>query len=900
MGSHRFSRKELRQQISREDRNTIKDLRAQIRQLRAGANEEIKKAREACLLSKRPQLDDQDARFNETVKSLRADRRAVKKQIKSPCNAPALRGILAGPHDPASIPEYLRGAVEPFRAHHDKSVDLKDRLRVQRAEKVADTKQRPRRTAGERLSEANDLALQNIPEHLHGLWNQIKGSLRANRHRARWEAFLDWVDANPSEVATFHAQRQASTQAQLDRELAEEQARRAETERAQRELEAEIEQDERRPPPVPKGRGWKLSMVKGKKVESVHVLRHPSLEERAERAALEDRLWLAWRVGELEILQEQLAGPGSSVIHVSQAGGPVETFEMGGRTTRQAVEGWLKAKEAAAKAAQPKPSKQPKSPKQPRKGRGARGRTSTPPPVRILQLPPPLRVLALPAHMPEEPARPLADARADEESALRALDEVNEDVEVAGTHIEEVDGWILLRFREKPCVAIRERLKTAGFRWWEATISNQHGAWRAPASDRARQVAIAEARAFAETSPAASAHEEKRRERIERMKGRAARERRRAESTYQRARQLGEVIPLGQPILVGHHSEGRDRRYRDKIRRTYDEAFKGMNRAEELERRAAAAERNTAISSDDPDAIVKLKAKREALEEVRALLPQAQKVLKTSKDRNAARAALAALGFAPVYITRLTPDPPLDRWAVSTVRQNTTGELTRLRRRIEELEQRAAAPRPAAAQFGDARIYEEDNRVRIRFEDGKPPKALRERLGGHGFRWAPSIQVWQRKASTAAWYWARQILKDHAGKASCAAGSGDAEACCAECGDPPPVATNEGTALLEDSRRHGDGGELKLEPTSPAPKGTAVQASRPSTAQERTSSLFGAGGPVPPAPAPDRQEALDPTTTPDWRLTSWERTGSLFGPAGPVPPPPGERNVPSQTRLRFM
>lgn len=70
--------------------------------------------------------------------------------------------------------------------------------------------------------------------------------------------------------------------------------------------------------------------------------------------------------------------------------------------------------------------------------------------------------------------------------------------------------------------------------------------------------------------------EQIRAQRLERAKRKAARQLQWAESRERKANQAGEqahrmagVIPFGQPILVGHHSERRDRAYRDRIRQKY-------------------------------------------------------------------------------------------------------------------------------------------------------------------------------------------------------------------------------------------------------------------------------------------------------------------------------------------
>ena len=45
---------------------------------------------------------------------------------------------------------------------------------------------------------------------------------------------------------------------------------------------------------------------------------------------------------------------------------------------------------------------------------------------------------------------------------------------------------------------------------------------------------------------------------------------------------MAEAIPFGQPMMPDHHTYGRDRNYRNRMSRTYDRAFEGMDEAEEL------------------------------------------------------------------------------------------------------------------------------------------------------------------------------------------------------------------------------------------------------------------------------------------------------------------------------
>jgi hypothetical protein len=75
-------------------------------------------------------------------------------------------------------------------------------------------------------------------------------------------------------------------------------------------------------------------------------------------------------------------------------------------------------------------------------------------------------------------------------------------------------------------------------------------------------------------------------------------------------------IPFGQPILVGHHSEGRHRRAIAQIDRAMGAACENARKVESMAGRADGIEAQlaTSIYDDDPDAVERLRAKLEALE----------------------------------------------------------------------------------------------------------------------------------------------------------------------------------------------------------------------------------------------------------------------------------------------
>lgn len=214
-------------------------------------------------------------------------------------------------------------------------------------------------------------------------------------------------------------------------------------------------------------------------------------------------------------------------------------------------------------------------------------------------------------------------------------------------------------------------------------------------------------------------------------------------------------IMNGQPILVGHHSEKRHRRDLQRMSDNMRKAYEAHKSAETLTRRAAAAEANPAISSDDPNALERLREKLARLESSRDGMKAAnaaiRKYAKAGPDAQAA--ALAALGY---HRDLLKPDFAGRIGFPAYELTNTGAEIRRLQGRIAELERRAAAPEREPVTVGDVTVDESENRVRIQFP-GKPAATTIATLKQNGFRWSPRDGVWQRHSSEQAWRLALQI-----------------------------------------------------------------------------------------------------------------------------------------------
>jgi len=709
---------------------------------------------------------------------------------------------------------------------------------------IAKERRKERASAKVRRAESDDEVLKNIDPSLHPLFHRVKGTLRNKPRMSRTEAFMQYVHDHPDEAiprweATYtdayfarEYEKHLREQEQAPAPPVAKQKPKGKPRRTTRALPAGPQPA----PPVvspaslralgvapaamppapsaaPRSAAQKRETFSIRGVRAVRLKNpSPEVDDLLERASLQGASWIAWRVGDLEVVRI------NGHVHVKRPGAPIATIKSSPNlTTREVVQRWLDQEGAA---------------------------------------------------------RPFVQARAPQSAVALAQPEATAAGRPAGVQVMEVDGAIRIRFDERPPPELRERLKRAGFRW-------KPPAWETRASEGARQVAAEVASSYAAPAPALTEYEGKRLARVERLKTRAQRAKQEAQSTIERARKMAAVIPFGEPIHVGHHSEKRDRRYRAKIHHTFDQGFTKLREAEALGRRAAAADRNTAISSDDPEAVPKLEAKLAELQHTKDLLRAAGDVLRKAKDSAKARPALVALGLGEDFAARLTPGPPLQPYALATVKRNLDGEIQRVRRRMDDLRERLSKGPRAPEHIGDARIIEEDNRVRI-FFPGKPEETTRKALRSHGFLWAPSAGAWQRKASEGAWYWARSILRDRARSAPTPAPQTAPQRAPARVTNSATSGSPGGQASTFAEPRPASPAPLVLAPPTPEPAPRSARATRP-RAQTK---------------GPRRNLAFEDLKLSE--MSAWERTPSLFGQAGPVPPAqPGEQRAPKQKRIPF-
>jgi hypothetical protein len=99
--------------------------------------------------------------------------------------------------------------------------------------------------------------------------------------------------------------------------------------------------------------------------------------------------------------------------------------------------------------------------------------------------------------------------------------------------------------------------------------------------------------------------------RAERLGERAARQYRESDSRREAARSIGDMMPFGEPIKIGHHSEAKHRRAFDRIDAHTRASINAWDYAQHLAARAAGAQANEA-AKHDPGAIMRRIERMEA------------------------------------------------------------------------------------------------------------------------------------------------------------------------------------------------------------------------------------------------------------------------------------------------
>lgn len=175
-----------------------------------------------------------------------------------------------------------------------------------------------------------------------------------------------------------------------------------------------------------------------------------------------------------------------------------------------------------------------------------------------------------------------------------------------------------------------------------------------------------------------------------------------------------------------------------------------------------------AVKSDDPEVLDFLRAKLAGLEEAHALMVSANAYYRKNKTLEGFEGipadTMAWITRPGVYLPggRNGDGSPLAFYGKpfpTYELTNSNANIKRVKQRIETLE--AVKASKSIEEEHDGYTYRENAeamRVQLRF-DGKPDDETRALLKRNGFRWAPSLGVWQRQLNDNGKYAAHRVME---------------------------------------------------------------------------------------------------------------------------------------------
>lgn len=213
------------------------------------------------------------------------------------------------------------------------------------------------------------------------------------------------------------------------------------------------------------------------------------------------------------------------------------------------------------------------------------------------------------------------------------------------------------------------------------------------------------------------------------------------------------VIGLqGEPIKIGHHSEGRHRRLLEKADKDMQKGCEAVDKAKYYENKAASVGKG-GISSDDPDCIEKLKEKLANLQNLQERMKSANKAIKKNDDE-----ALKALGYNEAQIISFKNPDFCGRIGYASYQlTNNNSNIKRIKDRIASLEKMAVAE-DVEQEYDGFTYKEEDNRAQFVFPD-KPSEEIRAILKNHSFKFSPSRGAWVRQLTGNGKFAAKMVIE---------------------------------------------------------------------------------------------------------------------------------------------
>ena len=258
-------------------------------------------------------------------------------------------------------------------------------------------------------------------------------------------------------------------------------------------------------------------------------------------------------------------------------------------------------------------------------------------------------------------------------------------------------------------------------------------------------------------------YQERQEAKRDRLKERAAKAEAISNERSNTASTLGKMLPFGQPILVGHHSEAKHRKHAESINTNMRKSVEAQDKAEYLSRRADSVG-SAGIASDDPEAVEKLKKKLEGLIKSHELMKAVNKIVRSSHmtEEDKIEYLVNTHGQTEERAKKLLlPCEFFGKFGFDTYAlQNSNADIRTTRKRLEHLEalHNEAPLQGNGEAMGTAWVlYEEEGRIKFSF-DGIPAEEVRKKLKSNGFKWSRYSKAWVRKLTPNAVFVTKRLI----------------------------------------------------------------------------------------------------------------------------------------------
>lgn len=203
-------REKIVKHVSRtNDKAAIAKKKKALKEARTEKRSKMKEARTACKVDREKTKESSRTAYKRIVEKARSKREAARAAARSRCSAGVQKVV--NEYDP----KVKKGSGELA----DERKHQREIQRIEAANKDRE-KKRPRKTAGERLAEADQEVVQNLPPELIPVWHHFKDKVKGSKRRSRYEAFMDFLHDRPEAIEFVQRRIEQDTEKKLAKQQA--------------------------------------------------------------------------------------------------------------------------------------------------------------------------------------------------------------------------------------------------------------------------------------------------------------------------------------------------------------------------------------------------------------------------------------------------------------------------------------------------------------------------------------------------------------------------------------------------------------------------------------------------------------------------------------------------------